>query len=68
MQSLIEPTFSHGLQMRNRGGTRKTGPDRPAEQGGLAGPVRPAQGVPVAVRPVFPWNVPFRLSSLVRKF
>jgi hypothetical protein len=36
--------FFHGLRMRNKWGTRKTGPDRPAEQGGPAGPDRPAQG------------------------
>jgi hypothetical protein len=29
--------------MRKKGGTRETGPDRLPEQGGLAGPVWPAE-------------------------
>jgi hypothetical protein len=36
-----------------KGCTREKGPDRPLELGGLAGPVRPAQGGPAAVRLVF---------------
>jgi hypothetical protein len=39
--------------MQNRRDTWKTGPDRPAEQGGPAGPVRPAQGGPGSGSPLF---------------
>jgi hypothetical protein len=53
--------------MRNRGGTRKTGPDRPAEQGGPVGPVRPAQGVPSAVRPDFSLERAFSTSLIGQK-
>jgi hypothetical protein len=48
------PSFSHGLKMRNKRDSRKTGPHRPANRGRPAGSVRPAQGALAAVRPRFP--------------
>jgi hypothetical protein len=53
--------------MQSKGGTRKTEPNRPVEQGGLAGSVRPAQGVPVAVRPGFPLERAFSTSFFGQK-
>jgi hypothetical protein len=45
--------FFHGLRKRKKGSTRETGPDRPPEQGGPAGPVRPAQWGPDGGSPRF---------------
>jgi hypothetical protein len=41
------------LRKRKKGGTRETGPDRPPEQGGPAGPIRSAHGGPDGVSPRF---------------
>jgi hypothetical protein len=65
---IYQANFFLWAKNAKKGGTRETGPDRPPEQGGPAGPVRPAQGGPAAVRTVFARNAPFRLPSLVRKF
>jgi hypothetical protein len=43
------------------------GPDRPVEQGGPAGPVRPAQGGPAAVRPGFSLERAFSISFFGQK-
>jgi hypothetical protein len=53
--------------MRNKDGTWKTGPDRPAEQGAPAGPVRPAQGVSAAVHPDFSLERAFSTSFFGQK-
>jgi hypothetical protein len=53
LRSFTGPSFSHGLKMQIKGGTRKTRLNRPAKQGGPTGPVRPAQGGSTAVRSRF---------------
>jgi hypothetical protein len=47
-----------------KGGTQEIGPAQPPEQGGPTGP----RGAWRWFAPVFPWNAPFRLPSLVKKF
>jgi hypothetical protein len=54
-------------KMRNKGGTGKMGPARPAEQGGTAAPVPPAQGGPAAVRPSFSLEHAFFTSFFGQK-
>jgi hypothetical protein len=61
--------FFHELQMRKKGGTRETGPDRPPEQGGPAGPIRPAQWGPGGGSPrFFPGMLLFDFLLLLENF
>jgi hypothetical protein len=50
-----------------KGGTQETGPDRPSEQGGPAGPVRPAHGGSAAVRLGFSPECSFSTSFFGQK-
>jgi hypothetical protein len=45
--------FFSWAESAKKGGTRETGPDRPPEQGGPAGPVRPTQWGPGSGSPRF---------------
>jgi hypothetical protein len=54
LEKIYWANFFPWAEKAKKGCTRETGPNRPPEQGGPAGPVRPAQWARWRFAPVFP--------------